>query len=148
MDTQRKLEEGTFEIVQEVSLDSARDVVFDALLDPNAWWRQNPGAPGRVVLEARVGGRFFHEEGDGTEGWLWGTVSLLRRPERLRLTGPLAMDTPVNSVWEYELEERDAGGTTLRLVHRCAGLINPVWREAHSQGWERILGRLRAHLRE
>ena len=144
MDRERTLEEGTFELVQELTLNSSREVVFGALLDPNSWWRADAGAPGRVVLEARVGGRFYHEEGD--DGWLWGTVSLIRRPERLRLTGPLAMDTPVSSVWEYELEEREGGGTVLRLIHRCVGLMNPKWRAAHERGWEGLLERLRDHV--
>lgn len=52
---------------------------------------------------------------------IWGTVTYLKAPELIRLTGPLGMQRPVHSVYSYELEEND-GTTLVKLSHRI-----PTW---------------------
>jgi uncharacterized protein YndB with AHSA1/START domain len=139
----RKISEGSFHVEQEARIAAPRDKVFDALCDVGGWWCHHfaEGSP-KITLEPRVGGLFQEHWGDG-EGALWGVVTYVKRPEVLRLTGPLGMDTPVSSVYEFRLDERK-GGTVLRLTHRCVGLIDRKWRRAHDKGWGELRKRLKA----
>ena len=137
----RQLIEGSFLVEQEVAIARPRDAVFDLLLEPDSWWN-SPMEGGRTLLEAHVGGRFFCQRPAG-DGRLWAHITHLERPSLLRLSGPLAMDTPVASVFQYELREQTAG-TALRLTHRAVGIINPEWRQSHAEGWASLLARLRA----
>lgn len=135
--------EGSFHIEQEVALEVPRERAWEALIDVGGWWchhfaKESP----RLRLDARPGGRFREEWGDG-EGALWGTVVFIRRPEVLRLSGPLGMHTPVSSVYEFGLREKGAG-TVLTLSHRCIGLIDSGWKAAHEEGWRELWTHLKA----
>ena len=79
-----------YHIEQEVTIRAPRAKVYDALVrDVNSWWAFRGGLPGaKLILEPHVGGRFFEDLGDG-EGMLHGTVTYLKRPEKLRIVGPL-----------------------------------------------------------
>jgi uncharacterized protein YndB with AHSA1/START domain len=58
--------------------------------DFSGWWPSYGHSIGgrrvkRIVFEARVGGRIFEEHHDGTR-FLWGTVTALEPPRRVRFT--------------------------------------------------------------
>lgn len=141
MRSERNLREGSFQIEQEVVFAAGREAVWARLCDVDGWWCHRFGK-GPLCLEARVGGRFEERWGDG-EGALWGVVTFVRRPEVLRLSGPLGMDTPVNSVYEFALEEAGDGRTRLKLSHRCVGIIDDRWGAAHGEGWGELWGHLK-----
>src|SRR5262245_54382337 len=135
--TPRKPVSSSFEIEQEIVIDAPRERVWDALLDVGGWWcHHETAARAGIVLEPRIGGRFYERFG-GEDGALWGTVVWIKRPEVLRLSGPLGMDLPVSNVYEYELAERGAS-TVLRLTHRCVGLLDPNAVKAFEGGWKAL----------
>ena len=141
----------TFHIEQEVEIRAPRARVFDALTrDVGQWWafRATHGES-TLVLEPRVGGRFYEDLGDG-QGALWGTVTYIKRPEALRLTGQLGMlKDPVIGVYGYELIEAPGGTTLVKLTHRVAGAPAPQAAESYRGGWGKLLGRfLKAYVEE
>jgi DNA-binding transcriptional ArsR family regulator/uncharacterized protein YndB with AHSA1/START domain len=133
----------SFHLEQEVTIRAPRARVFDALTrDVGQWWafRLTRDAKSTLVLEPRVGGRFFEDMGDG-EGALWGTVTYIKRPEVLRLTGPLGMmKEPIIGVYTYELSDAADGATLLKLTHRVAGQPGPKAEESYRGGWGKLLG--------
>jgi uncharacterized protein YndB with AHSA1/START domain len=138
-----KVVEGSFHIEQEVELAVPRERAWATLVDVGGWWSHHFAATKpKLRLDARLGGQFREEWGDG-EGALWGTVIFIRKPEVLRLSGPLGMHTPVNSVYEFGLKEQGAG-TLLTLTHRCIGLIDSGWKDAHDKGWRELWTHLKA----
>ena len=136
----RTLCEGSFTVEQQIEIARPRETVWDLLLKPELWW-SSPMPGGRMKLEAHVGGRFMVETPSG-DGRLWAHVTHIERPALLRLSGPLAMDTPVSSVFQYDLEA-DGQHTIVRVTHRAVGIINPAWAESHDAGWRRLLTALR-----
>jgi DNA-binding transcriptional ArsR family regulator/uncharacterized protein YndB with AHSA1/START domain len=140
-----------FHIEQEVLIRAPRARVFDALTrDIAQWWIFRLMQEGStLVLEPRVGGRFFEDLGDG-QGALWGIVQHIKRPEVLRLNGALGMmRDPVVSVYTYELVETEDGATRLKLTHRVAGEPAPHAEENYRGGWGKLLGRyLKAYVEE
>jgi len=133
---------GSFHIEQELELAAPRERVFAALLDVDGWWCHHfSKRKGRQVLEPFCGGRFY-EQSPECEA-LFGIVTFIGKPETLRLEGPLGMGRlPVTSVYEFVLEERGAG-TVLKLSHRCVGLLDPAWKEAHERGWRELWAHLK-----
>ncbi len=97
---------GSMHIEQEVTIEASPERVFDALTNElSAWW----GAPYLVsdaakalILEPRIGGRFYEDWGDG-QGAQWATVTSIKRNEVLELTGPIGMSGVVQGVVCFEL---------------------------------------------
>lgn len=148
----RKIVHDQFHIEQEVKLSATREKVFEALLDPSAWWCHHfaPAQPD-LRLDPRVGGLFCEywadpRTGEKAHGAYWGTVTYIKRPEVLRLSGPLGMNLPVSSVYEYALAEPSPGATTLKLSHYCVGLLDSNWRDAHDTGWGMLWTSLRQYV--
>ena len=143
--------EPPFHIEQEVLIRAPRARVFEALTrDIGQWWAFRLTQEGStLVLEPRVGGRFFEDLGDG-QGALWGIVQHIKRPEILRLNGALGMmRDPVVSVYTYELIEAEDNATRLKLTHRAAGEPAPQAEENYRGGWGKLLGRyLKAYVEE
>lgn len=166
--------EGSFHIEQEVEFNSARQKVWAALLDVQGWWSHHYGdSTVRMMLEPWVGGRFWQDWGAregvaGAEhgspaqgsrqaaareretGVLFGTVTEIKPPERIRLMGQLGMvRLPVTSVYTWELSEKDGGRrTVLKLTHRAIGLIDETWHKSHEDGWGELWGHLRRLVEE
>lgn len=143
----QQLTTSSFHIEQEAAIDAPRDRVFRAITQEIGMWWCHHLSKGKsnLRLEPKVGGRFYETFGDGDEGALWGTVTFLKAPEILRLTGPLGMTGPVNSYYEYTLLEANAGaGTILRLSHRVIGVLDPKWPQAHEDGWRMLWEHLKS----
>lgn len=138
-----KAVEGSFHIEQEVEIAAPRERVWTSMLDVQGWWGHCFGArETRLRLEAFPGGRFYEDSPDSQA--LFGVVTYIKAPEVLRLNGPLGMSRlPVTSVYEWKLEERGKG-TTLLLMHRAVGLLDPAWHEAHEKGWRELWVHLKA----
>lgn len=147
MAKKRKIVEGTFVVEQDVDLNVPRDKAWEALVDVSGWWcHYFADTRPKMSLDARVGGKFFEDWGDG-QGCLWGTVTYVKKHEVLRLSGPLGMDTPVSSVFEFRLAEKK-GKTRLSLTHRCIGLIDRKWAKSHKNGWKELWKHLRRFAEE
>lgn len=137
-----------FRIAQEVFIQAPREKVWDALTSEiDTWWSKrlhHSIGESTLSLEPKIGGAFTERWGDD-EGALWGTVIFIRKPDILRLSGPLGMiEAPVNSVYSYELEDQGAG-TLLKLLHHACGPITDEWHAGYSAGWTELLG---SHLKE
>jgi len=138
---------GTMHIEQEIVIEAPPAKVFAAMTrDVAAWW----GAPYLVkdtatdiVLEPRLGGRFYEVWGDN-EGAMWATVTAFQRDARLDLTGPIGMGGAVAGVVSFVLEPRGKG-TLLKLSHRAAGELSDEAETRYTKGWADLLGtRLKA----
>jgi uncharacterized protein YndB with AHSA1/START domain len=136
----------SFAIAQEIVIDAPRDRVWDALTQaPDRWWAYRFKADvSTVALDPVVGGR-FEERWDGG-GAVWGTIIYIDPPNKLRLSGPLGMTTPITGFYTYELEDED-GKTRLKLTHHAHGELDPNWAKGHDDGWRELLdGYLRSYV--
>jgi len=111
--------------------------VFEALTRDIGlwWWRGEDGKGPSAVLEQFVGGRFFHDAGDG-KGNLYGLVSEFEPPRRIKLTGDFCNCEASFNVVTIRLEPRDDGGTTLRLSHHAAGEGDDAFMASFDEGWQ------------
>jgi len=124
----------SLDVRSEFVLETGRRRVFDALLHIGAWWphRVRPGT--QIMLEPRVGGRFFENCDDGC-GILLGHLSRLVMPEVFAIEGSLGMDGPVAALWTVRL---DADGHHRTLVHgrvEAVGAIDDATRAGAAAHW-------------
>ena len=133
---------GAFRVEQEVTIQGSPARVFDALTkEVSAWW----GMPHMyseeardIILEPNVGGRLFEDWGNG-EGVLYATVTIARRPEWLRLTGPIGIRGAVAGVVDIMLEPKGQA-TVVRLSHRVVGEVTGETEASYDRGWKSLLG--------
>lgn len=138
---------GSMHIEQEVIIEAAPEAVFEAMTaDVSAWWGRpyvHSDEARALVLEPRVGGRFFEDWGDG-EGALYATVTAFQAPLMLGLVGPFGMDGLCHNRIDLTLEPCPEG-TAVKLSHKGMGEIADERREQYTAGWGDLLGsRLRA----
>src|SRR6185437_16350651 len=93
----------SLDLRSEITLETGRRRVFDALLHTPAWWPHRVRAGAGIVLEPRVGGRFFENCDDGC-GILLGHLSRLVTPEDFAIDGGLGMPGPVTASWNVRLD--------------------------------------------
>jgi hypothetical protein len=95
-----------------------------------------------IRLEPRPGGRVVEVWGDD-EGCQWGTVTGIRRPRLLEITGTIGIDGPVLAVQRFEVE---AAGeeTRVSMSLRAMGMDLPEGTaDGYGQGSADLLGRLK-----
>ena len=138
-------------IVQEVTIDSPAERIFEALTDPGKrmkWWRTE----GKFQIthfesDLRPGGKWVMR-GNGMGGRPFTVAGEYREIERPRLLVftwlPDWYENATETLVRWTLEEND-GATTVRLVH--TGLTSESSRTSH-QGWPRILSLLQAFAEE
>jgi uncharacterized protein YndB with AHSA1/START domain len=124
-----------FQIELEFTLTASCEAVFKALTqDVDRWWVFRVVEGISVMrLDPKVGGLFAEENASG-DGRLWGTVEFIERNRRLRLRGPLGMNTAVDSVYSFMLQPHE-GATLLQIEHRAIGDIAHDMGQAHHDGW-------------
>jgi uncharacterized protein YndB with AHSA1/START domain len=136
------LEELTLNLTQEVNVRAPLDTTFDALLEQMGPANETPdGQSLPMIIEARPGGRWFRDLGNGN-GHFWGLVQAVKRPTLLEITGPLFMSAPVVSNVQYRLKEVN-GGTLIMFRHSAFGLIPEEHRKGLGQGWTALFERVR-----
>ncbi len=117
-----------FEITKDLEVAASPDLVWEAIATGpglDSWFM------GRNTIEPREGGRVTFSIGDFTEE---ATATVWEPPTRFASSGTPAPDGAVHQ-FEYRLEERTPGRTTIRYVH--SGMLGDDWEaeyEAMSEG--------------
>jgi hypothetical protein len=136
------IESLSLSITEEILVRSSLSATFAALLEEMGPSNEgHNGAPMPMILEPWPGGRWFRDLSNNN-GHLWGHVQTIKQPTLLEITGPLMMSFAVASNLQYRLKEID-GGTLITLRHTALGLFPDGYREALSQGWPNLFGRVR-----
>lgn len=124
---------------------TGRRRVFDALLHVGQWWPHRVHQQARVVMEARVGGRFFEDWGDGC-GLLYGQLEVLAPPSRLCVRGPFGLTPLAQVVWSVVLSEPEAHQTLVHARHDLVGPIDPDVAEDIDQRLDSVYAALGGYL--
>jgi uncharacterized protein YndB with AHSA1/START domain len=133
----------TFTIKEEIKVRASMEKTFASLLKEMGPLNQTPdGKPLPMVIEARVGGRWYRDLG-GDGGHLWGFVQSIKRPSLLEIWGPLFMSTAATSNLMYRLSESD-GGTLITFTHTLVGPFPEEHRPQMASGWTALHARVRA----
>ena len=136
------LEDLTLDSEQSIEIAAPPRKVFETLLRRFGPDNTRPdGEPMPMVLEAKAGGRWYRDRGDGIEH-LWGFVQVIKPPALLELSGPLFMSYPANNHVEMKVEET-AGGSRVTIRHRALGMIDPDHRAGLGAGWGHALKELK-----
>lgn len=132
---------------QEHCFDAPPQRVFEALTREIGqwWWRGEDGKGPPAVIEPFVGGRMYHDGGQG-KGHLYGHIAEFEPPSRLKITGDFCNRQACYNVVTIRLEARDGGGTTLRLTHQAAGEADDAFMASFDEGWGWGFKALRSHL--
>jgi hypothetical protein len=136
----------TLDIRQEIMIDAAPDVAFQALLEELGPGSVMPdGKPFPMTIEPWVGGRWFRDLGEAggyKYGHLWGHVQVIKAPSLLELAGPMPMSFPAMNHVQYRLTA-EGRSTRLSVVHRAMGLIPQDFRDGMPEGWAHGLRRVK-----
>ena len=133
----------TFTIREEIRVRASLEKTFASLLSEMGPRNQTPdGTPLPMIIEARVGGRWFRDLG-GDNGHLWGFVQSIKRPALLEIWGPLFMSTGAASNLMYRLTEADSG-TLITFTHTVVGPFPEDHRPKMGAGWAALHARVRA----
>ena len=101
-----------------------------------------------VVLEARVGGRFYERSSSGGTA-AWGEVLECDPPHLVRFTWHPGYETGAPAT-EIEVRfEPDSEGTRVELEHRGWERLGAAAAEkqpSYDEGWDYVLGRFAAHI--
>ena len=135
----------SLDVRTDVALDTGRRRVFDALLHISSWWPHRVRAGTAVVLEPRVGGRFFENCDDGC-GILLGHVSRLIMPEDFAIEGSLGIGGPVTGVWSITLDAEDHQRTIVHGRFEAFGAIDDETRAAAAPYWDSTYSALAHYL--
>ena len=131
---------GILQIEQEVTIKAAPARVFKALsAEIGEWWpfRTKQEKKGKIILEPKVGGKFYETWGKG-EGILWGMVVQIIEGQRLDLAGMIGMSRLVHHFVSFSLEDKK-GSTLVKLSHRGFGELSDKDRDGYGEGWKEIL---------
>lgn len=127
-------------------IDAPPAQVFEALTrSAGEWfWRGEGNSQPKVVMEPRLGGRFYRPAPGGQQdaGDLYATVTEWAPPRRLRLHGSIGGDLAMISVIAFTLEPA-GDGTLLKLSHRLAGEVPQADVESYDEGWADELASLK-----
>jgi len=134
----------SIQIEQEVRIKASVAQVFNALVhEVDPWWDRNSrwSASSKVVIEPRVGGRFYEEWGVGNSA-LSGIVTRFEPDKVLEISGNHGMQGAVYGVVLYDLSE-DEGMTVVKLSHHAHGEISERTLTNFAHGWPTLLDQLK-----
>jgi uncharacterized protein YndB with AHSA1/START domain len=120
--------------------------------DIGTWWPADHTATGEaglaVVMEPRVGGRFYERTSDGRE-IDWGEVLVWEPPDRLVYSWHLRRDREDATEVEIRFVATSAASTRVEIEHRAwerLGSDGPAWRDRNHGGWQSLLPHYEAAL--
>jgi uncharacterized protein YndB with AHSA1/START domain len=131
----------------ELALDIAapRAIVWKALMKHTSeWWRPefcvSPNPRG-IIIEPRVGGRWYEDAGDGAGG-LWGVIQTLLPPTTLEVRGDLFHNWGGPAVMHLRLtlDELSPTQTRLNVFDTTFGKISDTLGKRLESGWAVLLG--------
>jgi hypothetical protein len=135
--TTAKMDDLMIDIRQEIRVHAPLEVTFESLLEQIGPYNETPDNKKMpFTLEARPGGRWYRDLGDGN-GHLWGVVQAIKRPTLLEICGPLFMSCPTNNNLQYRLSEEN-GVTLITFRHTAFGVILEEHRAGVKTGWTHI----------
>lgn len=127
-----------FVIKKQIDIAAPIERAFASLLEQLGPRNETPdGTPMPMVLEPRVGGRWYRDLGRDA-GHLWALVQSYRPPTLLEFHGPLFMSNGGVNTVQYRLAETDAG-TRLTLMHAVNGRVDDEMRDGMDAGWRHTL---------
>ena len=127
----------SLDVRTEVVLATGRRRAFDGLLHIGSWWPDRVRAGAAVVIEPRVGGRFFENCDDGC-GVLLGHLSRLVVPEDFAIEGSLGMGGPVAALWSVTLDIDGHESTRLHGRLQAFGAIDEQTRADAATRWSAV----------
>lgn len=129
----------------DLTLPTGRRRVFDALLHIGAWWPHRVHGGASIVLEPRVGGRFFENCDDGN-GVLLGHVARMIMPNDFAIEGSFGIDAPVTALWRVRLESVGHQQTALNGRLAAFGAIHDAQRARVASEWKSTYAALAHYL--
>ncbi|MCC6245804.1 MAG: SRPBCC domain-containing protein [Gemmatimonadaceae bacterium] len=143
LNTADDLADYTLDLTETVRISAPIADAFAALLEELGPENRGMGEqPMPMVLEARPGGRWYRDLGDGN-GHYWGVVQAIRVPTLLEINGPLMMSFAVASNVQYRLKQ-DGDDTIITIRHTALGMFPDGYKIPLTQGWQAIFRRLAA----
>lgn len=139
--TTASLEDLTLDVSQELEIKAPVGDVYRCMIHEISHIMGGDGKAMDLVLEEWPGGRWFRDLGHG-QGHLWGFVQVIKPPTLLEVTGPMMMSYAVAGFLQMRLAQI-AGGTLMTLRHQAIGMIDPKHREGLSQGWGKIMQKIK-----
>ncbi len=135
-------EMGTIRVELEVSIEAPPERVWQALVNEmGAWWRKDFYCAGgqRFVIEPRVGGRIYEDDGKGG-GLLWYTIQVLTAPKTLQLIGHLSPPWGGPALAQTRFELEPAGkATVVRVTDRLFGAVSAKLKKDLQEGWTLLI---------
>jgi uncharacterized protein YndB with AHSA1/START domain len=134
------------EIEAEITIDAPLAAVWRCLTsDIGQWWDHTfSDAPYAVVLEPTIGGRFYEQFDEAGAGALYATITYVKPPEMLRMSGPMGMPGARQYVKTYRLEALGES-TRVRTTASVLGVLGEEMLTAYRAGGESLLRSLRGH---
>jgi hypothetical protein len=129
----------------DLTLPTGRRRVFDALLHIGSWWPHRVHGGASIVLEPRVGGRFFENCDDGN-GVLLGQVARMIMPSDFAIEGSFGIDAPVTALWRVRLESIGHQQTALIGELAAFGAIDDKRRAMAASEWNATYAALAHYL--
>jgi uncharacterized protein YndB with AHSA1/START domain len=123
----------------EVTIQAPIERVWKALVtETGRWWRKDfyADAAGRdFIIEPVLGGKMYEDWGDG-EGLVWATVTGVRAPTLLELSGVSSpkWGGPNTHYHSFRLEEQ-GGATVLHFSDAVHGKIDDATATSLHEGW-------------
>ena len=141
----------SFAIEMEMDFAVPAKKVFDALTkNINKWWSDDYHIGEKVkkfVLEPKLGGRMYEVWGEG-EGTLWGTVTEIKKNQRLEVTGSIGMSGATLCKLGFDLEPRGKSECHFIFSHHGIGAFEDGISDEYKSGWETIFADLAKFLKK
>ncbi|MCB0032632.1 MAG: SRPBCC domain-containing protein [Anaerolineales bacterium] len=115
------------------------------------WWPAGHSRSGdpytKVIIEGRVGGRFYERTSNGDE-YEWGRILIWEPPHRLVYTWYLGSSQELPTEVDVRFVPLNPQQTHLELEHRGVELIGDLWWQRvkiFNDSWDKILMTFQVH---